>query len=68
MHPLPSRTRFQGSPKWYSVWTDETLNMVLRRVAQAAHALRLQQRVLAAFNIIGSLGLDRYIFGAAAYD
>ena len=67
--PLPApklvypRLKNQGSTKRYSTWVDETLNITLRRIAAAAHALRMEERIFHAFSLIGRFALDHLIFG-----
>ncbi len=57
------RTVQHGHVSSYPTWTDEALNIVLRRVAQASHASTFDKRVFNAFHLIGTLKLDPRIYG-----
>ena len=57
------RIGWQGNPREYAVWTDESLNLLLRTVVQHVHALRFDERTLASMNLIGALRLNKFIVG-----
>ena len=57
------RIWFNGNPKLYGGWVDESLNMVLRTVARFAHRNTFEVRVFTLFDLQGGLGLNALIFG-----
>jgi hypothetical protein len=62
-----ARMKENGSAKQYSTWLDEALNRVLRRVSQSIHQLTFDFRTHYFFNLIGSLKLETFIFGAEPF-
>jgi hypothetical protein len=59
---LTIRSRRMGNPRYYSCFVDESLNMILRTVAQFAHRATLEVRVFTMFHLRGSLRLGKYLF------
>ena len=57
------RRWFNGNPKLYGGWVDESLNMVLRTVARFAHRVTFEVRVFTLFGLQGGLGLNELLFG-----
>ncbi len=55
-----------GNVKFYSDFTDETLNLALRTVVQHSHRLTMEGKVFTMFNLQGSL-LQGYIFGDESF-
>ena len=62
------RISFNGNPKLYSGWVDETLNMVLRTCARFAHRATFEVRVFTLFDLQGGMGLNELIFGVEPED
>ena len=46
---MANRISFQGSPALYGNWLDESINKLLKSVAQGAHACNYPRRVLLDF-------------------
>ena len=61
---LCHRTVVHGTPKHYSTFLDESLNLLLRNLAAGAHRRTQAGRVLRMMNLVGELRLNQYIFGA----
>eukprot|EP00959_Pyramimonas_sp_CCMP1952_P403673 8458975-Pyramimonas_sp.AAC.1 len=57
---------FHGSPKLYTTFTDEGLNVCLRSLAQFAHRASLEIRIFTMFDIQGRLGLNHGAGNGAA--
>jgi len=53
-----------GNPRFYSCFTDETLNVLLRTCAAYAHRANLEYRVLTMFNMQGVFRMSEFLFGS----
>ena len=51
-----------GNPKYYSCFTDESLNIILRSAVQYAHRSTMEIRVFRMFHLRGVLQLGQHIF------
>ena len=58
------RSGTMGNPRYYSCFTDESLNHVLRTVVQHAHPRKLEVRVFRMMHLRGVMRLDKYFFAA----
>jgi hypothetical protein len=52
-----------GNPIIHNTFIDETMNAMLRRVAQTLHRSRMQERIFYIFDLQGRLEISPYIFG-----
>eukprot|EP00974_Lingulodinium_polyedra_P058910 5671340-Lingulodinium_polyedra.AAC.1 len=53
---MAARLHSHGSPGWAACWTDEALNLDLKRLCSTAHAFHWQARILVNW---GELGLAK---------
>ncbi len=51
----------QGNASLYAAWVDESLNIVLRTLAQRAHPLTFDYRVQQGFLMCAVLGLNPFL-------
>ena len=51
-----------GNPKYYSCFTDESLNSILRSAVQYVHRSTMEIRVFRMFRLRGVLQLGQHIF------
>ena len=42
-----ARSGYLGNPYFYAAWKDETANMLIKKIAQKAHAFGFEARVIA---------------------
>ena len=52
-----------GNPAAYACWRDESLNFVLRTLAEHAHRTTFYMRIHQSFCVVGSMRLNAYLFG-----
>jgi hypothetical protein len=57
------RIRLHGNPLEYNTFKDESLNLVIRTVAQHVHPARVEVRIFEACELIGKLDADSFWFG-----
>ena len=53
-----------GNPSWYACWQDESLNQVLRTIAEHSKPQTFHIRIHQSFNLIGALRLNSYVYGS----
>lgn len=52
-----------GNPKVYSCFVDESLNFVLRTIAESSHRARQEERIFTFFHLLGRLGWSDHLYG-----
>eukprot|EP00959_Pyramimonas_sp_CCMP1952_P457418 9474912-Pyramimonas_sp.AAC.1 len=71
--PYRDRTWYYGPPRFYSTWQDESLNFVIRSMAQRSHRQCMEMSIFRAYSLLGSVRPDMPIYGppwprASSYD
>ena len=62
---MSSAVGFNGNPRFYSTFLDESLNLLLRNVAAFAHRSRQAYRIISMMHLIGRLRLTPFVFGSS---
>ena len=72
VHPVPKthffghlsmEARRMGNPKLYSCFLDESLNQVLRSIAESSHRAHQEERIFTHFALLGSMGWSPFLYG-----
>ena len=60
---LSVNARRMGGPKLYSCFRDESLNQILRDIAEGCHRARQEERIFTHFQLLGDLAWSDYLWG-----
>ena len=59
---LSARIQFLGNPRYYAVFIDESINLLLRTSGEHSHQCKFEERIFRSFNMIGKFGLNKYVY------
>ena len=60
---LSVQSRELGNPKLFACFTDESLNLVLRNIAEGCHRARQEEQIFTPFNLLGEMGFSSVLYG-----